>query len=55
MTSKDIKSISSDIYSTLARRPMNSTLDTTKIKETFMLELVDWKREVSSLLKNYND
>jgi dTDP-4-dehydrorhamnose reductase len=55
MTSKDIKSISSDIYLTLARRPMNSRLDTTKIKETFMLELIDWKREVSSLLKNYND
>jgi dTDP-4-dehydrorhamnose reductase len=55
MTSQDIKSISSDIYSMVARRPMNSRLDTTKIKKTFMLELSDWKKEVSNMLRNNFD
>jgi dTDP-4-dehydrorhamnose reductase len=55
MASYDIKSIPSDSYSTIAKRPMNSRLDTTKIKKTFMLELPHWKTEVSSLLKNYYD
>ena len=51
MTSKDIKPISSDAYPTLAKRPMNSRLDTTKIKKTFMLELPQWEEEVKRILK----
>ena len=51
MTSKDIKPISSDTYPTLAKRPMNSRLDTTKIKETFMLELPKWEEEVKRIMK----
>jgi len=51
MTSQDIKSISSDVYPTLAKRPMNSRLDTTKIKKTFMLELPHWEVEVKRILK----
>ncbi|CAM8373874.1 RfbD dTDP-4-dehydrorhamnose reductase [Candidatus Methylopumilus planktonicus] len=51
MTSKDIKPISSDTYPTLAKRPMNSRLDTTKIKKTFMLELPHWEEEVKRILK----
>ena len=51
MTSKDIKPISSDAYPTLAKRPMNSRLDTTKIKKTFMLELLHWEEEVKRILK----
>ena len=51
MTSKDIKPISSDAYPTLAKRPMNSRLDTTKIKKTFMLELPHWEEEVKRTLK----
>jgi len=51
MTSQDIKSISSDECPTLARRPMNSRLNTTKIKKTFMLKLPDWKVEVATILK----
>jgi len=51
MTSKDIKPISSDSYPTLAKRPMNSRLDTTKIKKTFMLELPHWEVEVKRILK----
>ena len=50
MTSKDIKPISSDAYPTLAKRPMNSRLDTTKIKKTFMLELPHWEEEVKRIL-----
>jgi len=51
MTSKDIKPISSDAYSTLARRPMNSRLNITKIKKIFMLELPHWEEEVKRTLK----
>jgi dTDP-4-dehydrorhamnose reductase len=51
MTSKDIKPISADAYTTLAKRPMNSSLDTTKIKKTFMLELPHWEEEVKRILK----
>jgi dTDP-4-dehydrorhamnose reductase len=51
MTSKDIKPISSDAYPTLAKRPMNSRLNTTKIKKTFMLELPHWEEEVKRILK----
>jgi dTDP-4-dehydrorhamnose reductase len=51
MTSKDIKPILSNAYPTLAKRPMNSRLDTTKIKKTFMLELPHWGEEVKRILK----
>ena len=51
MTSKDIKPILSDAYHALAKRPMNSRLDTTKIKKTFMLELPHWEEEVKRILK----
>jgi dTDP-4-dehydrorhamnose reductase len=52
MTSQDIKSISTDAYPTPAKRPINSRLNTTKIKNTFMLEFPDWKIEVAAALKN---
>ncbi len=51
MASNNIKPISSDAYPTLAKRPMNSRLDTTKIKKTFMLELPHWEVEVKRILK----
>jgi dTDP-4-dehydrorhamnose reductase len=51
MTSQDIKSISSDAYPTPAKRPINSRLNTTKIKNTFMLEFPDWKEEALATLK----
>ena len=51
MTSQNIQSISTDAYSNAPRRPVNSTLDTTKIKKTFMLELPHWKVEVAAMLK----
>ena len=51
MTSQDIKSIPTDAYPTPARRPVNSKLNTTKIKNTFMLEFPDWKEEVVATLK----
>ena len=51
MTSKDIKSIPSDAYPTVAKRPLNSRLNTTKIKKAFMLELPHWKLEVAAMLK----
>jgi dTDP-4-dehydrorhamnose reductase len=52
MTSHDIKLTSSDAYLTLAKRPINSRLDTTKIKKTFMLELPSWEDEVAAVIKS---
>ena len=51
MTSQDIMAISSDTYPTLAKRPMNSRLNTTKVKKTFMLKLPSWEQEVVAVLK----
>ena len=51
MTSHDIKAILNDAYPTVAERPINSKLDTTKIKKTFMLELPHWTEEVEAILK----
>ncbi len=51
MTSQDIKSISSDTYPILAKRPINTRLNTIKIKKTFMLELPRWEKEVAVTLK----
>jgi dTDP-4-dehydrorhamnose reductase len=51
VTSQDIKSISSDENITAAKRPMNSILDTTKIKKTFMLELPSWEEEATAVIK----
>jgi dTDP-4-dehydrorhamnose reductase len=51
MTSHDIKSIPCNSYPTVAKRPINSKLDTTKIKKTFMLEFPNWKVEVAATLK----
>jgi dTDP-4-dehydrorhamnose reductase len=51
MTSQNIKSIPSDLYPTIAKRPMNSRLDTTKIKKTFMLEFPTWEVGVAAILK----
>ncbi len=51
MISQDIQAISSDTYSTVAKRPINARLDTTKIKKTFMLELPHWRVEVATMLK----
>jgi dTDP-4-dehydrorhamnose reductase len=51
MTSKDIKSISSNDYPNLVKRPINSRLYTDKIIKTFMLELPYWQEEVKRVLK----
>ena len=51
MTSQVIQLISSDAYLTLAKRPMNSRLNATKIKKAFMLELPHWQVEVAAILK----
>ena len=51
MISQDIQAISSDVYSAAAKRPMNSRLDTTKIRKTFMLELPYWEEEAAAVIK----
>ena len=51
MTSQDIKAISSDAYPTVAKRPINSRLNTAKVKKTFMLKLPSWEQEVAAVIK----
>ncbi len=38
-------------YPTAAKRPLNSRLNTDKLKKTFMLELIDWESEVKRVLR----
>ena len=46
-----IHSILSSEYPTDAKRPLNSRLNSDKIKKTFMLELPHWESEVKKVLK----
>lgn len=47
---EQIKKISTADYETPAKRPLNSRLDTTKLKETFGVELPMWDRDVRTVL-----
>ena len=51
ITSQDIKAILSDSYPTVAKRPINSRLNTAKVKKTFMLKLPGWKEEAAAIIK----
>ena len=46
-----IHSILTSEYPTAAKRPLNSRLNTNKIKKTFMLELPHWESEVKKVLR----
>jgi dTDP-4-dehydrorhamnose reductase len=46
-----IHSIITSEYPTAAKRPLNSRLNTNKIKKTFMLELPHWESEVKKFLR----
>ena len=46
-----IHSILTSEYPTAAKRPLNSRLNTDKIKNTFMLELPHWESEVKRVLR----
>ena len=46
-----IHPILSSEYPTAAKRPLNSRLNTDKLKKTFMLELPHWESEVKKVLK----
>ena len=46
-----IRPILSSDYPTTAKRPLNSRLNTNKLKKTFMLELPHWESEVKRVLK----
>ena len=47
----EIHAIPTSEYPTAAKRPLNSRLNTDKIKKTFMLELPHWESEVKRVLK----
>jgi dTDP-4-dehydrorhamnose reductase len=46
-----IRSILTSEYPTPAKRPLNSRLNTDKLKKTFMLELPQWESEVKKVLR----
>jgi dTDP-4-dehydrorhamnose reductase len=46
-----IRPISTSEFPTTARRPLNSRLNTNKLKKTFMLELPHWELEVKNVLR----
>lgn len=48
---KNIESIPTTAYSTPAKRPNNSRLDTRKVSQCFALQLPDWQNGVSRMLK----
>jgi dTDP-4-dehydrorhamnose reductase len=45
-----VKPIPTSQYPTPARRPLNSRLDTTRLRETFDLQLPDWRNGVDRML-----
>jgi dTDP-4-dehydrorhamnose reductase len=49
--SEQIRSILTSEYPTAAQRPLNSRLNTDKLKKTFMLELPHWESEVKKVLR----
>ena len=49
--SNHIHPIPSSQYPTAAKRPLNSRLNTDKLKKTFMLELPHWESEVKKVLR----
>ncbi|WP_130900031.1 dTDP-4-dehydrorhamnose reductase [Pseudomonas sp. Sample_11] len=48
---KEIKSIETVAYPTPARRPLNSRLDTQKLRDNFSLHLPDWQSGVTRMLR----
>ncbi len=49
-----INPITTDQYPTPAKRPHYSVLDTTKIQETFDIQMKDWKESLFVCLKKIN-
>jgi len=47
----DIVAVPSSAFATAARRPLNSRLDTRKLRETFGLNLPDWRTGVDRMLR----
>ena len=48
---KEIKAIETVAYPTPARRPLNSRLDTQKLRDNFSLHLPDWQSGVTRMLR----
>ena len=47
----EVKAITSSNYPVKARRPSNSSLNTVKLKKTFMIELPSWQEEANLVLQ----
>lgn len=50
----DVKPISTQEYNSVAKRPLNSQLDKTKIKHTFGIEIPGWKESLKKLVNLEN-
>ena len=51
LTVKNILPITTEEYPTPAKRPKNSVLDCTKIKQVFGIEQVDWRKELKDVVR----
>ena len=51
LRAEDIEAISTDEYPTPARRPLNSRLDTALLRETFGLNLPDWRQGLDHVMQ----
>ncbi len=51
----DVKAITTLEYPTPARRPANSRLDCSKIKQTFGIELPDWRESTATCVKRLSE
>jgi dTDP-4-dehydrorhamnose reductase len=47
---RDIRPVASSAFQTAARRPMNSRLDTTRLRQAFGLHLPSWESGIDRLL-----
>ena len=50
ITTCQVNPITTEQYPTKAKRPMYSVLDKTKIKETFGLEIPEWKKSLNKCI-----
>ena len=50
-----VEQITTDQYPTAARRPMNSVLDCTKIRETFGISQSPWRTSLAAVIQELLD
>ncbi len=55
LSAEQVAALTTDAYPTPAKRPLNSRLDTSKLQETFALNLPHWRLGVTRMLKEIHE